>query len=115
MTRRCLRGDERLHEPDRAVALEDPVGADREHEEDPDEDLERRLRHRERRVEELAPDGSCRSRLSIPARISCLIPVECVASGGCVEADRLLHLVDRTRHDEPEEERDQPGERRGSG
>ena len=39
------------------VAIEDPVRPDREHEQDPDEDLEQRPRHRDRGVEEARAGG----------------------------------------------------------
>src|SRR5215472_5652270 len=102
----------RLDERDRPVALEDPVGADGEHEQDSDEDLEQRLRHGHRGVEEACP----RRELSQPLvdRAQDLVPepvrvcrrlVERLLRGRHV-ADRVVDLSDRHRDDEVEEDRD---------
>ena len=112
VTRRCLRGTSDCTSAIVAVALEDPVGADREHEQDPDEDLEQRLRHRDRGVEE------ARARRELPQplvdRAQDLVPDPVRVDGGVVElrlrgrhrADRVVDLRDRDRHDEVEEEPD---------
>ena len=87
-----------LHERNRVVAFEDPVGADCEHEEDADEHLERRLRHRERRMHQCASRGQ-------PAQLFVDAREDVVLDPGRVRrlvvdvrrADRLLHLIDRAR------------------
>ena len=85
----------RLHERDRGVALEDPVGADREHEQDPDEDLEQRLRHGDRGVEE-AP---ARRELPEPLvdRAQDLVPDPVRVVGGVVELRTSRSARDRSR------------------
>ena len=102
----------RLHEPDRSVALEDPVSADREHEQDPDEDLEQSPRHGDRGVQQ----ARSRRELSEPLvdRAQDLVPDPVRVDGCGVKlrprrrhlADRVVDLRDRGRHDEVEEERD---------
>ena len=108
---------ERLDERDRPVALEDPVGADGEHEQDPDEDLEQRLRHGDRRVEE------ARSGRELPQPlVDCgedLMPDPVRVDGGVMKlrlrgrqlaADRMVDLRNRDGHDQIEEQADRSEE-----
>jgi hypothetical protein len=102
----------RLHERDRPVAIEDPVRADREHEQDPDEDLEQRRRHGDRGVEEARPGRKLPQPLV--DRAEDLVPDSVRVRRGVVElglrgrhrADRVVDLCDRDRYHEVEEEPD---------
>jgi hypothetical protein len=93
------------------VPLEDPVGGRREHEEDPDEDLDAQPGRVEGgandvvRLREVSqPPIDRDERIMLPAG---LLLTGLGAQG--VAADRGLHLVDRNRDDEPQQE---PDERR---
>ena len=106
-------GNERLHEADRRVALEDPVCADGEHEQDPDEDLEQRLRHGDRGVKEARARGKLPQ--SLVDRAQDLVPDPLRVDGGVMQlrlrgrqlaADRVVDLRDRDGHDEIEKEPD---------
>ena len=102
---------------DRSVALEDPVRGGREGEEDADE----RLEHLEGHVDRGAQDrGRVQPLEPVLERDEHLVADACRVLRGALEvlrrrgdavrAERLLHLVERARDDQPEEESDQPDE-----
>ena len=98
-------GKQRRDEVDGPVAFEDPVGRGREHEEDPDEHFEDRQRHLHRRVEELARFGHLaqafvdrRQQIVLEAFGMRRLLVDLLLRR---PTERVLHLVDRARDDEP--------------
>jgi hypothetical protein len=105
-------GNEPEHEALGALTLEDPVRRRREHEEDPDQDLEAE----DGRIERVRDDVA-RLRQPVEPAVDrherVVLPAGLAARGGrdAVPADCCLHLVDRPRNDEPEQQADEAGER----
>ena len=105
--------DERRHDTNRVVALEDPVRRCREREEDAEGELDADQRHLERGIDEhfgfrelvepsIEPGSEPTS--SLRARVALVLGA----------ADRLLDLVDRPRDDRPQDQSkggDERGER----